>query len=485
MIMGSENPWDSSRPKFRRRSSPSAGRSSEAAAFPVISSGRLLALSVLNEHDESGLFVQDLLSSAESRHQLPPGERAAAVDIVAGVIRRRRTIDLLLQSQISRPRHQVEAELWRLLQIGVFQLVFGRTPDHAAVDSTVELCRLAGNERWTKFTNGVLRNVGRLLSDDFGSQPQNDALPIGRNEFRRLLKPLFADPETDMAGYVAEAFSLPDSLAQRWVGRMPLDVLLMACFHSVNPPSTSLRVNLLRATREPVAAALEQHGCSVTQGNLPCSLLIEGASRVERLPGFAEGLFSVQDESAMSAALLLAPVRGERVLDLCAAPGGKTCHLAEIAADEATVLACDVSESRLDRIRDNAQRLQLKSVQTFLVDRGGKNLPDGPFDAALVDVPCSNTGVLNRRPEARWRFRDSELQDLIPLQTRLLLDACERIVAGGRVVYSTCSLEPEENRGVVDVVLRALPAFRLDREQRHNPGSPADGAYQALLIRSC
>jgi 16S rRNA (cytosine967-C5)-methyltransferase len=203
---------------------------------------------------------------------------------------------------------------------------------------------------------------------------------------------------------------------------------------------------------------------------------------VERLPGFAEGLWSVQDESAMAAARLLAPKAGERILDVCAAPGGKTCHLAELSGDAAIITACDISETRLQRVRENVTRLSLQNVKLQLVSRDGHDLPSGPFDAVLVDVPCSNTGVLGRRPEARWRFHEAELQELIPLQTRLLLNACERLVGGGRVVYSTCSLEPEENRGVVDAVLKALPGLQLVTEQVHAAGRPADGAYQALLV---
>jgi len=185
----------------------------------------------------------------------------------------------------------------------------------------------------------------------------------------------------------------------------------------------------------------------------------------------------------MFASLLLAPKPGEQILDLCAAPGGKTTHLAELSDDRAMIIACDVATGRLQRIIENAMRLQLTSIHPQLVRKDGSDFPEGPFDAVLVDVPCSNTGVLNRRPEARWRCDRNSIDELVLLQTRLLLQACERVRSNGRVVYSTCSLEPEENRGVVDAVLSALPDFRLDREILHLPGQPADGAYQALLVR--
>lgn len=477
-----ENPWDSSRPRFRRPAPAANGVAGDEAEMHEITTGRQLAWHVLQQHDHSGQFLQDVLTACDSRHSLSAQERAAAVEIASGVVRRCRTIDVLLMSQITRPRHQVETDLWRLLRVGVWQLAFGRTPDHAAVDTTVELCRSLDRERWTRFANGVLRGTGRLLTPDQCETPVASALPMSHGIYRQLTTAVFADPQIHLPDYVADGFSLPLPLAERWVARMSREELLAACFHACNPPVMTLRVNRLRSDGEAVRRLLTEHGCRVEPGHIEGSLLVTGASRVERLPGFAEGLWSVQDESAMAAALLLGPKAGERILDVCAAPGGKTCHLAELSGDAAFITACDISETRLQRVRDNVTRLSLQNVKLQLVSRDGHDLPSGPFDAVLVDVPCSNTGVLGRRPEARWRFHEAELQELIPLQTRLLLNACERVVGGGRVVYSTCSLEPEENRGVVDAVLKALPEMRLVTEQVHAAGRPADGAYQALLV---
>jgi 16S rRNA (cytosine967-C5)-methyltransferase len=183
----------------------------------------------------------------------------------------------------------------------------------------------------------------------------------------------------------------------------------------------------------------------------------------------------------MHAGLLLAPQPGEQILDLCAAPGGKSAHLAELSGDKAVIIACDVSDRRLNRVRDNARRLKLQSVHTRLISRDGSDLPPGPFDAVLVDAPCTNTGVLARRPEARWRFSEQGQQELIVLQTRLLFEAIQRLRPGGRVVYSTCSIEPSENLGVVQAVMSSLPQLQLVQQSEHLPGQPADGAWQCLL----
>ena len=446
--------------------------------------GRIFAFAVLQEFDQSDRFIQDIMADLDARHSLSSADRSLALDVAVGVVRRSRTLDVVIQSRITRPRHKVEPDLWRVLRIGAYQLLFSRTPDHAAVDSTVDLCRLLDHPRWTGFVNGVLRGIGRLLTDAPATGPAVTSLPTSHGQWRSLNEAILPDPQTHRMQYYADAFSLPQTIAQRWTSRLSEAELTSACFHTIDPPGTTLRVNSMRADPNAVLQSLIDAGCKASAGKIFGSIQLEQSPRLETLPGYADGLWSVQDEAAMSASLLLAPQPGESILDLCAAPGGKTTHLAELSGDKATIVACDVTHGRLQRIRENSARLQLTSIQPMEVPKDGRDLPAGPFDAVLVDVPCSNSGVLNRRPEARWRFDQNGLEELVVLQTRLLLQACELVRPGGRVVYSTCSMEPEENRGVVDAVLMALRDFRLDRERQHHPGQPADGAYQALLIRS-
>jgi 16S rRNA (cytosine967-C5)-methyltransferase len=202
---------------------------------------------------------------------------------------------------------------------------------------------------------------------------------------------------------------------------------------------------------------------------------------VRDLPGYAEGWFSVQDESAMLVASTVAPEAGMSVLDLCAAPGGKATHLAEIMGDRGRVLACDSDGERLHTVTTLADRLGLTTVKTQAVNRALDGAPAGPFDAVLADVPCSNTGVLGRRPETRDRLRPGDLPELAALQERLLRVAADRVRPGGVVVYSTCSIEPEENGGVVRRVLGARTDLRLESEDEAVPGRPADGGYRARL----
>jgi 16S rRNA (cytosine967-C5)-methyltransferase len=205
---------------------------------------------------------------------------------------------------------------------------------------------------------------------------------------------------------------------------------------------------------------------------------------IRDLPGYAQGWFTVQDESAMCVASAVAPAPGSRVLDLCAAPGGKTTHLAELMRNQGRIIACDVDDDRLRTVNELGRRLGIEIIETHRLCPEKNDEPlAGPFDAVLVDVPCSNTGVLGRRPEVRWRLRPSEFGHLATLQTRLLRQAAERVKPGGAVVYSTCSIEPDENRKVVEAVLHALPDLVLEADEEQVPGRPADGGYLARLRR--
>ncbi|MCA9060514.1 MAG: methyltransferase domain-containing protein [Planctomycetaceae bacterium] len=448
-----------------------------------LQNGRVLGWYVLSQSEATGRFLQDVFAAADQQHQLPPAERSLAVDLAAGVVRRQRTLDHLLAAVISRPRADVERDLWRVLRIGVWQLLFSRVPAHAAVDTTVGLCRQLGRSRWTGFVNGVLRNLGRLIRTNAGDGPSMVSFPAESGRFHCSTQPLFADPEQEPARYAATAFSLPDALAARWAARMTPADLWAVCQWSLQQPGQTLRINRRLAKREDVVALFAAAGIETRTGQLEESLSLCQSQRIDRLPGYADGLWSVQDESAMHVAQLVNPQPGERILDLCAAPGGKTTHLAELSDDAARIVACDISDSRLSRVRQNAERLQLESITTRLIQRDGSDLPVDEFDAVLLDAPCSNTGVLNRRPEARWRFSEDDSQELAQLQRRLLQDALQCVRPGGRVIYSTCSIEPDENEKVVQAVLASVPGCRLVQQQLFLPGRPADGAFQAVLWR--
>jgi 16S rRNA (cytosine967-C5)-methyltransferase len=446
---------------------------------------RSLALNVLLECRSGRAFVQEVLDRNLSQSTLGPADRRLVTQLAYGVLRRRGTLDALLRPLVVRPPHKVEPWLWEALRLGAFQLaLLAHVPVHAAIHETVELAALFGRPGAKGFLNGVLRAVAGLLTEESSNRPAADALPVEDGHYRRLVRPVLPEPAAQAVEYLSAGFALPGWLSARWQARFPWEECLHLGFWFAGPAPLWLRCNTLRTSREDLLTALHGVGIAAEPGEHPEAIRLPGHTAIRDLPGYTEGWFSVQDESAMRVASALAPAPGNRVLDLCAAPGGKTTHLAELMRNEGQILACDVDDRRLRTLGELCRRLGVTDVQPYrLHPERHEEPPSGPFDAVLVDVPCSNTGVLGRRPEARWRLKPEDFRKLVPLQTRLLLQGGERVRPGGVIVYSTCSIEPEENGQVVRAALLALPYLVLESEAEQVPGRPADGGYYARLRR--
>ncbi|SFI17660.1 transcription antitermination factor NusB [Planctomicrobium piriforme] len=483
----------SGRPPFRSESPGPRGNAGPSA--------RWLAFLAIQSFAQRGSFVSKALDDLFTEFPTLPRDRHLATELASETVRRGLTLDSILAQYVTRPREKVEDELWMLLQLGACQLIcLSHIPAHAAVHETVSLCDRLYKPRAKGFINGTLRSIERELNHQTTSDNQPlelkdlgpDLLPIfairGNAAGLRIVKlarRVFADPKELPLDYIAQVASLPVWLLQHWAKEeTDLNRLLARALWFTTPGKMSLRVNLQRTTREAVLDLLRDADVAAQPGQLPVAIALNGSLAPGEFPAFHDGGFSVQDESAIAAVALLDPQPGESILDLCAAPGGKTCHIAERLQGTGRVIACDLSNTRLRPIRENITRLQLSNIDTLLISEEGRGLPDGPFDAALVDVPCSNTGVLGKRPEARWRITPATFADLIPLQRRLLNDALDRVKSGGRVLYSTCSIDRSENEDLVNEVITARNDVQLKTAQRHEPGSPGDGGYQALLLKS-
>lgn len=453
--------------------------------MPVLAprTARELAYRVLLQHRDSGEWVQDRLAEAFRAGTWSAADRGLVTELVAGIVRRRDTLAAVLQPLLSRPWDRIEPDLVTVLQLGAYQLLYlDRVPRFAAIHETVELCRALGQSRWTGFVNGVLRAADRLILDDFVAEPASDAVPVTGGRYRRLNQPVLPDPQREPANYFAAGFSAPEWLAARWSARFP-PTELWSLGHAMNePPVLYVRPNLRRTTAEELYLLWQAHGVSCDRvGEL--ALRLDSVGSVEHLPGYEDGLFSLQDLTAMRAVATLRPQPGECVWDVCAAPGTKTCQLAELMDDRGEILATDASAARLSLVDEGVQRLGLTCVRTERIRPDGVDLPAGPFDVVLLDAPCSNTGVLHRRPEARWRLQSADVADLAQIQQQLLRSALDRVSASGRLMYATCSIEPEENASVVAAVLSERPDFALADEFSALPGPHGDGGYQALLCR--
>ncbi|QDU07586.1 16S rRNA (cytosine(967)-C(5))-methyltransferase RsmB [Gimesia aquarii] len=445
-------------------------------------SARELAFFLLEEYRTRDQFVSDSLHRWDHRIELSSQDRRLAMEISIGVIRRQLTLDTLIEHQLTRPREKVEPSLWTLLQIGVYQLVMlDQIPDHAAVSETVELAGKLKRVRWKKMVNAILRSMSRQLIEEIAITPQANAIPLSYERYRCFASDYFDDPETNFSRYVSRAFSFPETLVSDWFTRYGVDQTLQIAQWFNQRNKLYLRVNLLKTNRESLLAELLDSGIQASLGKEPQSIRLDQAVPLESLVGFDSGKFTIQDESAIAAGNLLNPQPDETVLDLCAAPGTKTTHLAELMQNQGAIIATDVGEDRLDNIKQNTSRLGLNIVQPRLIKLYETDLPGAPFDAILVDAPCSNSGVLGKRPEARWRIDDSSINELVEIQRHLVRLALDHLKSRGRLVYSTCSFDPRENEELLKSVLNDYPGRAIVQENIHLPGSPSDGGYQGLV----
>jgi 16S rRNA (cytosine967-C5)-methyltransferase len=362
-----------------------------------------------------------------------------------------------------------------------------KIPASAAVNEAATIASRVCSRGAVGFVNGCLRSIGRLLAgtgDSPGDDPRR-AVPLGNGVYRLLARPALPDPARSPAEHLAAAWSMPPWLVRRWLRRFGEADCRRLCEAASMPPGVVLRVNRLRTTQEALVAALADTGRWARPVG-PDHVALDQAGDLATLRALGDGLCTVQGMAASAAAPLLAPQAGERLLDLCAAPGSKTCQLAELAGNQATIVAVDAAPARLRQVAANAERLGAATVVPLAADGCAcERLFAEPFDGALADVPCSNTGVLARRVESRWRLDESQIRGLAELQARLVASAASVVRPGGRLVYSTCSLEREENEGAVETLCRERADWRLTDSRTILPLEPgSDGGYAALLRRS-
>jgi 16S rRNA (cytosine967-C5)-methyltransferase len=436
------------------------------------------AFHVLVEAANSEEFAETLIEKIAAASDIRDLTRLRY--LVTTVIRRKLTLESVLKQFVNRV---IEPDLWILLKLGTAQVLLGASDHrHADVNETVEVARRIGKPHWCKLLNGVLRNIDRDCTDESPSKFASNVYPAQTiDELRLLKRDHFPNPDKDFAGYVSAAFSLPRWLIDRWQKQFDQEQLLKIANWFLSSPRMCLRVNLNKISRDKLLTLFAEGDSQGRLGNVATSLLDIETNSVTQLPGWETGLFSVQDETAQQAAPTLNPQPGETVLDLCAAPGTKTIHLAELMNFEGSIIAADVSEDRLSKVRENAKRCDAKLIETVQIGYEGDDFPAGPFDRILIDAPCTNTGVLGKRVDARWRISPADIQELSQLQLRLLTQAASHLKPGGRILYSTCSLEPEENERVVEQFLKTNTQFVCTSQKLYLPGSPSDGGFQALL----
>jgi 16S rRNA (cytosine967-C5)-methyltransferase len=404
-----------------------------------VSPARKITFDVLLRVESESAYASDVLHSALGA-DVKTVDAALATELTLGVLRWRRLLDFLLERQLKKPVARLDLAVAIALRVGLYQLRFlENIPARAAVNESVELVKRARKSSAAPLVNAVLRRAAAEAE----SSAEN-----------------FVSPNLPRAERLAILHSHPTWLVERWLARFgePAAVALLEANNRA--PRLTFAVADL-AHGEEIIQELESSGLRTERGRLLNSAFAASGGSLARTAAFRAGQISIQDEASQAVPLLLGVCAGDRVLDLCAAPGGKTAVLARAAGPRALVVAADLHEHRLRAMHSQLTRLGLAGVHLIALD-GAQPLPFAArFDRMLVDAPCSGTGTLARHPEIRWRLRQEQLTELHTLQTQLLRNALAHLAPGGRLVYSTCSIEAEENESVVAEVLNERASVRL------------------------
>lgn len=398
---------------------------------------RGLAVYILGHVEEEAAYANLVLQ--KSLNELKDiRDRQLTTLLVNGTLKNRLTLDYALRRHLRKPMSELPHEVRWILRTSAFQILYlTKIPPSAAINEGVELTKKRQG-KYTPLVNGVLRRV--LESGWNITWPSREKEP-----FR----------------YLSIRYSHPEWMVTRWFKRYGLEETEALCQANNEPAPTWIRTNTLKITRENLKERLEGEGVTVTLGErVPESLRIEDFGSVEKLPSFQEGLFTVQDESSQLVAHVLNPRIDDRVLDACSAPGGKTTHLAQKMQNQGDILAFDIHPHKLELVKELSERLGISIIRPQCGD--ARDLPgvdDSSRSKVLVDAPCSGLGVIRRRADMRWNKKEEEIKALPELQLAILERAALSVIPGGELVYSTCTIEPEENFEVVKAFRTRHPEF--------------------------
>ncbi len=387
-----------------------------------------------------------VIKSMGKSAEISQTNRGFACELVYGIVRRQRTLDALIDLLGKKKAAQQPPDLRIILHLGLYQLRYlDRIPTSAAVNTSVELAKANGIPRLSGVVNGLLRGYVRQAES-------RDPLQLADNPITRL----------------GIQHSFPDWIVETWLEQLPIKEVdrLLAWFNQ--SPKIDLRVNILETTIEEVESAFKAADISIDRiPGLPQGLRIESAGAVTDLPGYKQGWWVIQDSSAQLVTHLLDPQPGETIIDACAAPGGKTTHIAELMGDNGHIIACDRAAKRLNKVRENAARLQLQSIKIEVGNSRDKSEFLNIADRVLVDAPCSGLGTLHKRPDIRWRQTSQAIGELFELQRELLEQAATWVKPKGILVYATCTLNILENEKVIQSFLEQHSNWSIQ--------SPTDG----------
>ena len=406
---------------------------------------RAICLGILNRVGGSNAHADDLLSDSFKRYRhLTSLDRSFLTELTYGVLRWRGKLDWVIQQFSEIPFEKIEPEIVNILRLGLYQILFlSRTPVSAAVNESAELAKKTRGRGGAGFVNAILRTL-----------------------LRQGKEILYPDFDEDPALHIAVVYSHPLWLVKKWIEEFGVEKTLHICMTNNQIPPLTLRTNTLKTSREDLIQKFKDSGLNpILTLFSEEGIRLEGPPPTSELPFFKEGLYVIQDEASQLVTSVLDPGPGERILDACAAPGGKTTHIAQHMENRGEILAIDLNREKLTKIEEGCQRLGIKIVKTRAGDAARSlPFPEGiEFDRILADVPCSGFGTLQRNPDLKWKRGEEDIHRLSRLQSSILENASRYLKKGGILAYSTCTVFREENEAVVERFLTGHPEYRPDR----------------------
>jgi 16S rRNA (cytosine967-C5)-methyltransferase len=434
------------------------------------------AVKILNRVERTDSYLDKVLDAELKSPELSDPDKGLLSELVHGVLRWQNRLDWVLNGFSHGNFAKSEINVKNTLRVALYQVLFlERIPHAAAVNEGVEFIKRIRGEKPAGLVNAVLRNI-----------------------IRNIEGIRYPDPAEDQAQYMAVFYSHPLWMVKRWIERFGVEDTRALLVANNERPHLSLRVNRLKIDRSSFLNTLERLQVQATPSTLlEYFVRARGLSRIGQMEAFRNGLFTVQDESAALPCLLLDPRPGDTVIDLCAAPGGKTTNIAEIMRNEGQVIAVDKYEAKLGLIRTACDRLGLRNVSFLAAD--ASTLEIEPADRALLDAPCSGLGVLTKKPDIKWKRDIADIPKLTMIQRELMENAARILKPGGVLVYSTCTTEPEENHDIIKGFLEMHPEFVVDDAKRFVPPEVVtpegyvvtlphrhgiDGSFAARLVKA-
>lgn len=422
---------------------------------------REAALKILYEINEKGAYSNIALNKHFSAHDLPDRDRAFITELVYGVVKWKLTLDRTVAACSSIRMEKLSPWIKNILRLGAYQLLYlTRVPASAAVNESVNLARRYGHKASAGYVNAVLRNIAGGGGKD-----------------------IVPDREKDTVGHLSLRYSYPKWITERFMdifGEEFAESLLEA---GNGVPDLTVRANTLKTSAEGLVETLKNEGVDALPGKyIKEAVIIKSQVSVTGLDSFRNGLFQVQDESSMLPAIVLAPQPGEKVLDACSAPGGKATHMAQLMRNNGLITAMDIHEHKLKLIKDTADRLGTDIIRTELHD-AAVPVPqnDGAYDRVLLDAPCSGLGIIRRKPDIKWAKESRDIGSITALQRRLINSVSKAVRPGGVMVYSTCTLLPDENERIVRDFLNENDDFYDDDISAFLPHGLSEHARGGML----